>query len=90
MIESSLFSDLLLLTDSSLQVVTTDRSSLAYKLFDPVGIPGTDAAPPVDHSKVNGTCHHRLVEELQHLAGYTEGSKPSQENVCPSPSCTPS
>lgn len=55
MIESSLFIDYLLLIDSSLQVLTTDRSSLANELFDPVGIPGTDAAPSADHSKVDGT-----------------------------------
>ncbi|MCI4375945.1 hypothetical protein PGIGA_G00115470 [Pangasianodon gigas] len=43
------------------------------------GIPGTDAAPPADHSTVNGTRHHRLVEDLQHLVAYIERSELPQK-----------
>lgn len=30
-------------------------------------ISGTDAAPPADHSQVDGSCSHILVEDFHHL-----------------------
>lgn len=65
MMESSLFSDLLLLTDLNIfMLLTNDSFSLANEFIDPAGISSPDAAPSADHSNINGTHHHRLEEEL--------------------------
>lgn len=49
-----------------------DSSGLADEFVDTVGLSGTDAAAPSDHSTVDGTCNHRLVEDLQHITAWYE------------------
>lgn len=51
MMEISLFSDLLSLTDSIVsQVLTTDHSGFTGEFVELTGISGPDAAPPADHN----------------------------------------
>lgn len=47
-----------------LHVLTNDGSSLANGFIDTSGIFGTDAPLPGDHSTVDDSCHHRLIEDL--------------------------
>ena len=61
------------------QLDADDRPSFPDQFIDPAGVTGSDAAPPADRSKEECTSHNRLIEDLQHLAAYVEGSQLPQK-----------
>ncbi|MED6253091.1 hypothetical protein ATANTOWER_022211 [Ataeniobius toweri] len=53
------------------------RASLLYQLVELFQVPGSSA--PADDGRRDHTLHNRLIEDMQHLPGNTEGPRLSQE-----------
>ncbi|MED6245820.1 hypothetical protein ATANTOWER_008647 [Ataeniobius toweri] len=56
-----------------------NRASFLYQVVELFYVPGSDAATPVDDGRRDHTLHNRLMEDMQHLVGNTEGPKLPQE-----------
>lgn len=69
------------------QCLSNDGFNLADKFIKPVGITGTEASPPEDHSVVDRACVHRLIKDLQHLGSYIKRFELPQKiqsaHLCP-------
>ena len=79
MMDNSFFSVLLSTTASSVLFTANHRASLPDQFVESVGVAGSDAASPTNHSKEKYTGHHRLIKDLHHLAAHFEGSQLPQE-----------
>ncbi|XP_069568563.1 protein wntless homolog isoform X1 [Brachyistius frenatus] len=65
----------------AVQIAANYGVGLLNQFVKSVGVTGSKAAPPADHS----TDNNKPVEHLQHLAAHIEGSKVPQEKESPHP-----
>ncbi|XP_069009923.1 neurabin-2 isoform X2 [Embiotoca jacksoni] len=70
----------------AVQFVADDGAGLLNQFVKSVGVSGSNAAPPADHSEVQSTGHIRLVEHLQHQEETEEEDEQEEQEEQESPS----